>query len=146
MAAKPKTETGAPKASEKVAPLVMPKTLGACADLLFTTREVRLKMEKEVAKVAARESEIREHLIRELPKADASGVSGKIARATRSEKIVAQVKDWPLFYAYIKKSGNFAMLQRRIGDAAIQEQWENKKKVPGVEPFTVVSISLGKAG
>ena len=131
---------------EKTArPVPMPKTLGACADLVYDLRQQRLAAQKVVEEIEAREKAVKEHLIQQLPKSEAGGVTGKHARVTIVKKQVAQVKDWDLFYRYVLKTKDFSLLQRRVGEAAVQERWDAGKPVPGVEPFVVVTLSIGKA-
>lgn len=121
-----------------------PKAMGACADRLYQLRQKRLEMQREVDKVAAEESALNEHIINTLPKSEASGVAGKLARVTVVTKQIPQVKDWDAFYKYVKKTGQFDLMQRRIAGAAIKERWEAGKEVPGVEHFNAVSISINK--
>lgn len=122
----------------------VPKTLGACADLLYTTRERRLKLQKEAAELEAQEKTIKDHIINTLPKSEASGVAGKLARVTVTTKEVPSVKDWDKLYKYIKKTGEFDLFQRRLVNDAVQERWEAGKEIPGVERFTAVSVSINK--
>lgn len=121
-----------------------PKALGACADKLFELRAKRLAMQKEVDAVEAEEKAYKEHIINTLPKSEASGVAGKLARVTVVTKEVPQVKDWDAFYKFVKKTGQFDLLQRRLTDAAIKERWEHGKEIPGVEHFNAVSVSINK--
>jgi len=121
-----------------------PKALGACADLLFTLKAKRLAAQKAVDAIEVEEKALKEHLIQNLPKSEASGVAGKLARVTVTKKTIAQVKDWDKFYAYIAKTKQWELMQRRVSDTAILERWERKVKVPGVEPFQVPTISMNK--
>jgi hypothetical protein len=121
-----------------------PKALGACADRLFTVRQQRLEIQKQVDLLQSEESAIKEHIINTLPKSEASGVAGKLARVTVVSKQVPQVKDWDAFYKHVKKSGDFDLLQRRLTDSAIKERWEAGKEVPGVEHFNAISVSINK--
>lgn len=121
-----------------------PKAMGVCADRLYQLRQKRLEMQKEVDKVAAEEAALKEYIINTLPKSEASGVAGKLARVTIVAKVVPQVKDWDAFYKYVKKTGQFDLMQRRISDGAIKERWEAGKEIPGVEHFNVVSVSINK--
>ena len=121
-----------------------PKAMGACADKLYEIRQKRLAMQKEVDEVEAEEKALKEYIINTLPKSEASGVAGKVARVTVVTKDVPQVKDWDAFYKYVSRTKSFDLLQRRLSDAAVKERWENKKDIPGVEAFTVVSVSLNK--
>mgnify|MGYP001824856248 CR=1 FL=1 len=56
----------------------------------------------------------------------------------------ATVKDWPKFYGYVKRNNAWDMLQKRVNDGAYRERLDNGKNVPGVEPFSKISISLTK--
>jgi hypothetical protein len=121
-----------------------PKAMGACADRLFELREKRLEEQKKVDAIEAEEKAIKEHIIQNLPKSEASGVAGKVARVTVITKQVPQVKDWDVFYKHIKKTGEFELLQRRLTDTAIRERWDAGKQVPGVESFNAVTLSINK--
>lgn len=121
-----------------------PKALGACADKLFELRNRRLAEQKKVDEIAAEETALKNHIIENLPKSEASGVAGKLARVTVVTKQVPQVKDWDAFYKYVKKTGSFDLMQKRLTDAAIKERWEAGKEVPGVEHFNAVSVSINK--
>jgi hypothetical protein len=124
-------------------PFVMPESMGGCADAYFATRNLRLAMDKEAAKLKAREIEIANHIINNLPKGD-TGAAGRVARASITSKVVAQVKDWDLFWGYVFKMKDPSLLQRRVSDPAVAERWDNGKTVPGVEPFTVIGVSVTK--
>ena len=121
-----------------------PKTIGACADKLYIIRQERLVQQKIVDALEEEEKALKEHIIATLPKSEAMGVAGKLARVTVVTKVVAQVKDWDAFYKYVLKTKSFDLLQRRLNDTAVKERWENKKTVAGVEPFQAVTISLNK--
>lgn len=126
------------------AEIKIPKTLGACADRLYALKALKSAAQKAVDALAEEESAIKNHLIENLPKSEASGVAGKVARAMIITQNVPQVKDWDAFYEHVRKTKSFDLLQRRVSDAAVKERWENGKKVPGVETFTVVKVSLNK--
>ena len=121
-----------------------PKALGACADKLFELRNKRLAEQKKVDEIAAEETALKNHIIENLPKSEASGVAGKLARVTVVTKQVPQVKDWDAFYKYVKKTGSFDLMQQRLIDGAIKERWEAGKEVPGVGHFNAVSVSINK--
>lgn len=159
LAAKVKTQTEE-KAAEPLknlpAKFKMPKKLADCADLLFTTRAERLQLQKIVDEKQAIETTITRFLIDSLPKDNASGIAGKMCRVSLVSKEVPQVNDWDAFYKFIAEefkkqekkfgtgSGAFALLQRRIGEKAVQELWEEDKAVPGVGKFSVTNLSVSK--
>lgn len=121
-----------------------PKSLAACADKLYQLRAQRQQMQKEVDSVEAEEKAVKAHIIDNLPKSDASGVAGKLCRVTIISKEIPQLKDDEAFFKYVKKTGRFDLMQRRLSDAAIKEIWENGKEVPGVDHFNAVTLSINK--
>lgn len=133
-------EGNMPKGSE----FKVPKTLAACADLLYTTRHARLALQKEVDAMEAQESQIKEHLINTISKSDSTGVAGKLARVSIVPKVVPQLADVDAFRAYVKKTGNWQLIPKSINRAAITEMWEAGKVIPGIEAFNTVTVSMNK--
>jgi hypothetical protein len=123
--------------------LKIPETLGACADLLYDIKERRRTLEGEAEEWHKHETALTEHIIRVMPKSD-SGAMGKHHKVQVVTRVKPRVSDWAAFFEYIRKTRAFELLQRRIADGAIQERWDAKKKVPGVETFNVVTLSLTK--
>lgn len=121
-----------------------PKTLGACADRFYELKQKRLVVQKEVAKIEEEEKALKAHIIDNLPKSEASGVAGKLCRVSAVVKEIPQLKDDEAFFKYVKKTGRFDLMQRRLSDAAIKELWEDGKEVPGVEKFNAVTLSVNK--
>jgi len=135
---------GAAPATKKEKPIKLPKTVAACADRLYACRLERAQAQKVVDALAKEEAAIKEHLINTLPKGEASGTMGKVAKAYVYTKDVPQVKDWPKLYAYIVKTKSWDLLQRRLAEGAVNERLADKKKVPGVEIFRAVTVSCTK--
>ena len=121
-----------------------PKTLGACADRVYELRQERLAAQKVVDALEEEEKALREHIINTLPKSEATGAAGKLARVTVVTKDIPQVKDWEKFYAYVKKNNEWDLMQRRLAATAVTERWGAGKEVPGVEHFTAVTLSVNK--
>jgi hypothetical protein len=127
--------------------LNIPKSLAACADLLYKTREERYALNRQVQALDEKEAALREHLINNLPKSQATGISGKLANAKIELKPVVIIEDWDKFYDYLvknRKKGAFAMLQKRIAPRAIEEVWDAGKEVPGAGRLQVKVVSLTK--
>jgi hypothetical protein len=122
----------------------VPTSAAACADLLYTTRQDRLALQKKVDEMAANEASLKEALINALPKGDATGVAGKIARVTIITKETPQAEDWTLIQAYVKRHNAFDLLQRRLNSKAVLERWADKKTIPGVAMFRAVEVSCVK--
>ena len=122
----------------------LPKTLAECADLLYKTREERYKVQKVAAQMEALEKAIKERLINELPKGEAHGIMGRMAKVEIDTEVVPTIEDWTKFCAHLKKTGDFDLIQHRLSPTAVAERWENKKTIPGVGKFNVKKVSCTK--
>jgi len=122
----------------------VPKNPGACADLLYKTREKRLQATKIVDELKEQETKIKDYLIATLPKSDSTGVAGKFAMVRVVVEQIPQVEDRDLFYAHIKKTGSFELLTRALNRKSVEERWLAGKKVPGVGTYTNVKVSSTK--
>lgn len=122
----------------------IPKTLAACADRMYELKIARGKIQKEADKLEEEEKFLKNHLIENLPKSDASGVAGKLCRVTAVTKPIAQVEDREKFQKYILKTKDFSLLQGALSQPAIKDRWEHGVKVPGVIQFNAVTLSINK--
>lgn len=123
----------------------LPKSPAALADLLFNTREARYKLQKEVDKLQEIETAVKNWFVDNLPKSQASGIAGRVARIQLEKKSVPQVQDWDKFYAFVRKEKNgFALLQRRLSEGAVKERLEAGERLPGVGTFTAITVSCTK--
>lgn len=122
----------------------IPKTLGACADRLYALKDLKRDANAKVDAIDEEVKAIKAHIIETLPKSESTGVAGKNARVSVVTKEIAQVKDWEAFWAKFDKKKDTDMLSKSINQTAIQARWDAGKKVPGVEAFTTVSVSLNK--
>jgi hypothetical protein len=122
---------------------VLPPTAAECADLLYKARERRLELDHESERVKGLESKLQDWFITNLSTKQ-TGVAGQVARVQVEPKNVPQVEDWDKLYAYIKRTGAWELLQRRLGEAAVKERWDAKKQVPGVTVFHAKKVSCVK--
>lgn len=148
----PNTATARTKRPTSIAPAKKPPsppkkaetmTIPKAADLLYTTRQERLELQKQVEDLAEKEKSYREFIINNLPK-DSSGAAGLVALATIVTKSTPVVKDWGKFYAYVSRTKRWELLQKRLGTKAVTEIWDTGREVPGVEAFTFKDVSLSK--
>lgn len=91
-----------------------------------------------------------EYLIGSLAVGESSGVQGMKARVQITERMIpvvdTQNDGWKKFYAHIKKTGEFDLLNKALNAKAVQERWDNKKNVPGVGKFNAKKVSCTKLG
>lgn len=122
------------------------KDLAKMVDRLYKIRQDRYALQKKVDALKTEETSIETQLIDALPASDASGIAGHVARATITRKAVPVVEDWAAFYKYVKKTGQFELMQKRLSDSAVKERWDDGKAIPGVGSLQVKKVNLAKVG
>ena len=120
--------------------------LGKLIDQLNDAREAKRK-HAEVEKVLnATYSEIEQSIMARLAAEGMDKATGKKATASISNVAVANVEDWDKFHAFVKKTGYFHLLQRRVSDPGFRELLEQKGAAAmakvGVVPFVKQNLNL----
>lgn len=119
-------------------------TVGTVIDDLWALREKKRAADAVVAKIEE-EIKVQEELVFErldeqgLKKADGAKASVSVGEAT-----VANVNDWDALWAYITKTKNYQLVQKRVSDLAWRELMglSKGKGVPGTEAFTKKKLTL----
>lgn len=142
---------GTKRAAKKAAPKMIERpttsdqrAVAGLVDKFYQLREQRYALQRRAAAIEEQEKGLRAALIEALPKAGATGIAGKIARAQLKTKRIVRVSDYEKLYEHIRKERAFDLLQRRLNESAVNERWEAGKTVPGLVPDTVTTIELHK--
>ena len=118
--------------------------MGELADEWWTLRASRLAIEKEVARIREQESRAKSALLQSLTENKVTSVGGQKVRVTHVVKDKPSVNDWEEVYSYIRETGSFDILQRRIGERAVKDRWDDGVKIPGIESYPIDEISYSK--
>ncbi len=122
--------------------------IGALADTLYELRQLGKLLGSITAPfddiLAPVIKQTEEFFINQLAVGEASGTQGKKARVQITESIIPTIEDWPKFYAHIKKTGQFELLNRAPNKLSIQERWADRKSIPGVNKFHAKKVSCTK--
>lgn len=131
----------------------LPKTPAAVTDLFYKTQQERYALQRQAKALEEVETACREFLINNLPKSEASGISGKVARSWVENKDIVQVQDWPALYGYIaaaakRNPGVWGLLQKRISSEMAAELFadkvEGKKLAKALKKVPVPVVHLNK--
>lgn len=132
-------------ANEPVAPAKPKLTTAQMIDRMWKLREEQRVLNAKIKPIKEEYEELEKDLTASLLEGGSTGSKTKKASASLSEEIVGNIKDWDAMTAYIKKSGHFHLLQRRISNPAFRELaaiLAKKGGVPGVEAFTKINLTL----
>lgn len=135
----------------------LPESIGRCADLYKEVSTLRLAMAKEVEEVETFEKKVKQHIIDNLSKSADTGAAGLRYRAQVVTKKVPRIKvaedaepgqstvaGWAAFWAYVRETGRFDLMQKRLADKAIKDMFDAGEDVPGVELFSQPDVSITK--
>ena len=117
-------------------------TMGSTIDSLWSKREEKREAEIKIKAIEAEIASIEESLMERMDKEETSKSQGTKAYVFITPTTVANVEDWPAFYAYIAKNKYFHLLHKRASDPAARELWNANKKIPGVQPFTKRKLNI----
>ena len=127
------------------------KTLGSLIDSAFELREKRRALAEQDKLLVEQFEAVQQEIMERLDAEGTDKASSKKATVSISSNVVANVEDWDAFHAFIKKTGFFHLLQRRVSDAAYREMAmasTSDKKLAralasaGVAPFTKRTLNL----
>ena len=122
--------------------------VGAAADLLYDLRQLTAQVRAVTASfddvLGPAVKAVEEHFVQTLEVGESSGVQGHYSRIQVTESAVPTLEDPTKFYAYVRKTNSFELLNRALNRAAVQERWDQKKRIPGVGVFHVKKVSCTK--
>jgi hypothetical protein len=117
-------------------------TVGSLIDTMASLREQRRVLAKQDEELKAQYDATEAQLIEMMDGEECVKSTGKVASASISTTTVFNVADWDAFMAYLIKTKQTHLVQRRVSTPAVAEIFEKKGCVPGLEPFTKRSINL----
>ena len=118
----------------------MAESIGSMIDNLDKIRDKKRGLDEQVKDLEAQYRELTEKILDRMATENIPKASGRRATVSRSETIVGQLEDWEALTKYISRTKNFQLFERRISAAAFRELFEKKGEVPGVKPFTKVTL------
>lgn len=118
--------------------------LAQWADVLYNVREQRLELERGIAKLQERETELKTAMIAEMRAAGVRVAGGRTCTLKWETKNTPRGRDWGQIYDYVSENNAFDCLYRRLNVQAILDRVEQGEQIPGLEWYPVDSISYSK--
>jgi len=103
-------------------------------------RDERLDLQRKRDKRYESEIELKLMLVAAIKE---SGLQ-KVANVKLVLKIKPVAKDWEAIRKYIIEHDAWDLMQRRLGDLACRERWDDGIDLPGIDKFPVDDLSIGK--
>ena len=121
---------------------VMPKTLGATIDLIWTLEQEIKEAEAAIKPLKEKQKALEEYLMSNFERQGIDGSKGKLGAASIRRSTVAEVVDWIPFYEYMRKNKAYDLMQKRISVTACRERWDSGKEIPGVAQKQIETLSI----
>lgn len=117
-------------------------TTGAAIDAMWSLREKKRALEAGLKELEGEIANVESELMESMKANGIEKATGKHATVSISSSVSANVEDWDTFLAWIYKTKNGHLLQRRVSDPAWREMTEIKGVVPGTQPFVKTRLNL----
>lgn len=105
-------------------------------------RRHRLIEKHKVDALEENEKKLKAKIIAAMAADKITSLGATKSGANYSKKNKPTAGNWPKIYAYIRDTGEFDLLQKRLMESAIIARWDDKIEIPGVVPFPVEDITL----
>ncbi len=118
----------------------MAESIGTMIDNLDKIRKKKRALDEQVKVLESDYHQLTEQILERMASENMPKASGRRATVSRSESLVGQLEDWEALTKYISRTKNFQLFERRISAAAFRELFEKKGDVPGIKPFTKITL------
>jgi hypothetical protein len=118
--------------------------LGALVDSYDGMRARKTALTREVDDLASDIARARKLILAALEFQGVTSIGGSIARCTIISKTVPNVVAWDELYEHIMRTGEFDLLHRRVGEAAVKERWASGVEVPGISAVDINDLSVSR--
>ena len=113
-------------------------------DNYISLRAQRLALDKEAASLKETEDDIYKVIVSKMRDEGMSVLGAKNGFVKLKESEEPVPTDWPALYDYIKATGSFEFLHKRIATLAIKEHVETGEEIPGIGFTTVYKLTVSK--
>lgn len=110
-------------------------------------RESKLKITDLNAAATAEGKIASDYEARLIAAMDAAGtetVKNQYGLFNRKETVLPIAKDWEAIHDYVRENDAFHLLYRRLLETSYREMIDAGEKIPGVEAYTRISVSVRK--
>lgn len=120
----------------------LPDTL--LVSLYETTRQKRLALDRESARIKESETIYQEELISRMLHQKTGALASQEYIAKLHEKDVPTPADWSAIRKFIIENDAWEMMHQRLSVKAIVERWEAGQEIPGIKHYPVFSVTISK--
>lgn len=117
-------------------------SVSSLVDQYISKRTERLLADKAAKKLAEEEGALKAQLIKICIDSKTKALGGSKGVVNYERKQKPTVTNWEALYQYITENNAFELLQRRLGESAVIERWEDEIVIPGVGTWPVDNLTI----
>tara|TARA_R110002060_G_scaffold43897_2_gene55276 strand:+ start:64 stop:477 length:414 start_codon:yes stop_codon:yes gene_type:complete len=117
---------------------------GDLLDEILVLRGQKAKLKKETEAVDSRQKEIEVELLSRMRTRKTDRIANSSLSASITKSTQPTVKDWDAVFEFIKTSGDFSLMQKRISSSAYNELLA-MGQVPGIIASEVTKVGFRKS-
>jgi predicted secreted protein len=115
------------------------RTLKTVVSDLDQIHAARLSADKTAKDLASTEAALKQELINFMVEQQVASIGSETYMFSVKEKTRVQVLDWPQVYEYIRQTGEWDLMYKRLNEAAALAR---ESQLPGTEQYSLNELSI----
>jgi hypothetical protein len=111
---------------------------------MVALRDTKRGLEEQIKGLNSKLKDLQGQFIQRCKEVGTEYARGRLGSATIVENVVPKIDDWDLVAEWIKDNDALYLLHRRVSSVAWKELQDMGETIPGIEPFTNITLSLRK--
>lgn len=116
--------------------------IDALIDEYVTVKGKREGLSEEVKKCTNKLAELEKDIMALMSQAGISQAGNDKASCSMKKATHPAIDNWPMFYEYVAKTGQFELLHKRLSSQAFRERWDAGEVIPGTSVSEVWELTV----
>jgi hypothetical protein len=114
-------------------------------DQYIAARTQRLAKDKEAEELKEFEELLKKAIIAKYQEQGINALGAKNGTVKMTKLVEPVAENWQEIWDYIKETGRFELLHRRLANLAVKELWNDGQVLPGIGQQDVYKLSVTKS-
>jgi hypothetical protein len=114
-------------------------------DQYIAARTQRLAKDKEAEELKEFEELLKKAIIAKYQEQGINALGAKNGTVKMTKLVEPVAENWQEIWDYIKETGRFELLHRRLANLAVKELWNDGQILPGIGQQDVYKLSVTKS-
>jgi hypothetical protein len=106
------------------------------------TKALKESLNEQIKELNEKLANVEAQIMEQMANVGISQAATEKASCTMRQVQHPAITDWPAFYEYVQKTGEFELLHKRLSSPAFRERWEAGEVIPGTTTSSVWELSV----